>query len=448
MKLQKIRKEGMLRPTWEWILEWLQPKEQTPRSTHFKVAPTGLRQWMRLLTLDLSAPEDEPQHRPRLLEDTQQMQVEPQDERQLDFVYVAKTQVAPAVGGKTKTRREKQPVLRASKSCSLHQLNRAQEMVTHLQQDHKAHTAVCEILSEVVTQARLGRGSSKVLLNCLHYFIRKHHSGALSTLANLIKSPQTYAHSIDVGLIFYDVFHKTLPARLGESPFRDAKQPLLGGFLHDIGKAKVPLEILESQEKFASDGYEMGLIRKHPEYGAEILTKMEQPDCVIALAWKHHVRMVNTAANSYPAGIRMEELSWDVKLLSVIDVYQALVGARSYKKTWTPHQAVKYLQNLAGTDLDPHACQQFIAAMGLYPAGSLVKLNTGDAAFVLETHESQPNQPLVAVVQDEAGHPLSQNPVLDLTKVEHVKIVNDLDPQTTLGAPAYEVFSNMNLYQT
>ncbi len=140
----------------------------------------------------------------------------------------------------------------------------------------------------------------------------------------------------------------------------------------------------------------------------------------------------------------VNDVIYETRLLSIIDVYQALVGKRSYKKSWTPPAAVRYIDALAGVEYDLEAWEDFLSIMGKYPIGSLVELSDNTSAFVVTVPEQDFKSPCVVRVLDENGQEISEHRLIDL-RTESVTIVKELDCTDVFGAKGLEVFSGIQI---
>lgn len=267
---------------------------------------------------------------------------------------------------------------------------------------------------------------------------------ALTAIASLRESEQTYAHCIDVGAIFLDSYQKSNMAK-NRAKFPDENQILLAGFLHDIGKAKVPKEIIESTKRYDLDSPEMISIRNHPVYGAQILEQMGLPATVVQMAGQHHIKLNSALVSSYPPAVNYDDVLPESRLLSIVDVYQALVGKRKYKKSWSPAEAIRYLDSLAGIEYDQDTFDVFLSVMGKWPIGTLVELNDKSKGFVIK-QGSDINSPQVVQVISSAEERLTHTPIVDLSTEKDMSIVTDHHVDKVFeGEDGMEFFANLEL---
>jgi hypothetical protein len=115
------------------------------------------------------------------------------------------------------------------------------------------------------------------------------------------------------------------------------------------------------------------------------------------------------------------------RLAAIVDVYQALTGRRSYKRNWVPGKAVQYLRELSGSEFDAQMLRNLLKVIGTYPVGSLVRLSTGDAAFVTKVEGQDSERPVVVVVENAQGELLSTHPLVDLMEEPELSVVEVID---------------------
>jgi hypothetical protein len=135
---------------------------------------------------------------------------------------------------------------------------------------------------------------------------------------------------------------------LGLPPHR-LRDLAIGGLLHDIGKLTVPDRILKKPAPLTDD--ELRVVRQHPEWGRMLLGELGGfAESVRRLVLDHHERL---AGDGYPRGLQSGELQLDTRILTVCDVYDALISPRVYREAWTHEQAIELLRDQAGTAFDP-----------------------------------------------------------------------------------------------
>ncbi len=199
---------------------------------------------------------------------------------------------------------------------------------------------------------------------------------ALISLARL-KTHDSYSfmHSVAVCALMV-----ALARQLGQDE-NQAREAGLAGLLHDIGKAVMPLDVLNKRGALTDAQYR--LIQTHPERGAEILAEGHTPNALaIDVARHHHERMDGAG---YPGKLPAEHLSLVARMGSICDVYDAITSNRPYKGGWDPAESIARMAawGEAG-QFDMQLMRAFVESIGIYPVGSLVRLQSGRLAVVAE----------------------------------------------------------------
>lgn len=304
-----------------------------------------------------------------------------------------------------------------------------------------------QVMEELFIQGRADKRSTQPVMEAVEKILRHDLSTAMVAVTGLKASDQTYTHCVDMAVIFNEAAQgiiKSSGKPVNESVNRST---LVAGFMHDIGKSKVPREILDSTERFEPDSQEMELLRSHVEHSAQILSDAGMDKAMINVAHYHHVKLDPSLPNSYP-NVAYAELMPLTRLACIVDVYQALTGNRSFKKNWVPAKAVEYLRGLQNTEFDKFMMDNFLKVMGLYPVGSMVRLSTGDVAFVFKTEDQELERPIVVVTENAQGEPLSANPVLDLQAEQDISITDIVDHYEHFGdspEAAYLAFKSLKV---
>ncbi len=176
----------------------------------------------------------------------------------------------------------------------------------------------------------------------------------------------------------------------------------LAALMHDIGKVRTPLEILQKPDRLTDD--EFAIMRRHTVDGAEILRATPDiPTLAPVVAFEHHLRI---DGSGYPRGITRRSLNLGTMLCSVADVYDAMRSQRSYQKAFPSDRILEVLKQSDGQQFDRHLVRRFSQLIGIYPVGNLVRLDTGETAVVVKVHAPDPRRPHVRVACDRSGRRL------------------------------------------
>lgn len=194
----------------------------------------------------------------------------------------------------------------------------------------------------------------------------------------------TFKHSVDVATM------SMIVAKKMGMKHEDVYNIGIAGLLHDMGKSKIPLEILNKPARLTDE--EFAIMKQHSVYGFKILKEKEEFSMQIALAVLQHHEKMN--GRGYPMGTSSEKISPYAKILSVVDVYDALVTERPYKKGMSQREAIEIIMSMT-EELDITAMRNFLASVILYPVDSIVQLSNGEEACVVENHPEAVLRPTV-----------------------------------------------------
>ncbi len=188
----------------------------------------------------------------------------------------------------------------------------------------------------------------------------------------------------------------------------------VAGLMHDIGKVWTPVEILAKPS--ALDDDEAAVMRKHPVDGAQILRRtLDLTPLAAIVAFEHHLRL---DGSGYPAAVSRDPLNVATMLCAIADVYDAMRSKRHYQEAFPTDRILEVLKRGDGRAFDQDLVRRFVQVMGIYPAGSLVRLNTGAAGVVLQSWPHDPQRPRVRVVFAPDGHRLEASYDINLWEVE------------------------------
>ncbi|WJG09415.1 HD-GYP domain-containing protein [Aliiglaciecola sp. LCG003] len=200
------------------------------------------------------------------------------------------------------------------------------------------------------------------------------------------KDTYLFEHSLNVAILLAN-FAKYL-----EMDAVEVQELALAGFLHDIGKIRVPDEILHKPGKLTEP--EMNIMRDHVYYGIQTLEEMGLPEHIIRTMAEHHERL---DGYGYPEGLRGDEISQYGRMIAITDTYDAITADRVYKAGMPSQKALKILLSDSPDLYDRDLVQKFVKCVGVYSAGSLVKLTNGQIGMVVHQNEDLPLSPIVKV---------------------------------------------------
>ena len=202
----------------------------------------------------------------------------------------------------------------------------------------------------------------------------------------------------------------------------------LAALMHDIGKVRTPLEVLQKTDRLTDD--EFTIMKRHVVDGAEILRRTpEMPIMAPSVAFEHHLRI---DGSGYP-NVTRPSLNLATMLTSIADVYDAMRSQRAYQQAFPTDRILAVMKRNDGTQFDQNLVRRFVQLIGIYPPGTLVRLSTNEIAVVLQMHAPDPHRPRVQLLRDPDGHPIPSQPTRHLWETadgdtDDIHITGPLDP--------------------
>ncbi len=195
---------------------------------------------------------------------------------------------------------------------------------------------------------------------------------------------------------------------------RDALRVLaLGAMLLDVGKIRLPEKLLNKPGKL--DAAEIALMRRHVELGVGIVKEAGAVDSRVLDMIAHHHERYN--GSGYPMGLKDSAIPVFGRIAGVVDTYDAMITSRPYASTQSSYGALRQLRALAGVEFQSEIIDQFTQAIGMFPTGTLVLLNTGEVAVVTAQSRIRRLRPEVMIILDAEKQPLADYRVVDLNMV-------------------------------
>lgn len=219
----------------------------------------------------------------------------------------------------------------------------------------------------------------------------------MSVIEQVIKAPDRILDHIDVRPFDeYEYYHTAscvilsvlLGIELGLSGTK-LYEIAFGALLHDVGNLFIPQKILSKPGKLTDEEY--AEVKKHTEIGFDYMRKHFDVSVEACMGALHHHE--NFDGSGYPFGLKGNRISIYGRVISVVDVFDALISRRPYRSAMLPSTAIEYLESKAGKIFDPSIVRALRNVVAPYPAGTMVELNTGASCLVLQNSTKDTSRP-------------------------------------------------------
>ncbi len=204
-----------------------------------------------------------------------------------------------------------------------------------------------------------------------------------------------------------------------------------GGLLLDIGKTRIPRELLVKTEALKPD--ELAELRRHVEYGVEILQETKGVDPKVEqMVWTHHERH---DGSGYPHGLADHAIPVFGRIAGIVDTYDAMTSLRPYASPMSTYNVMRHLVDRADVLFQNEIVERFIQVVGIFPTAGLAELNTGEVGIVVEQNPVRRLRPKIMLILDSGKELRADFPVIDLSEMptdsndpRGIWIVSGLEP--------------------
>lgn len=250
----------------------------------------------------------------------------------------------------------------------------------------------------------------------------------------------TFMHSVNVGVLLIAFcrsigMQDSLAIEVG-----------IGGMLHDIGKTRISNNILDKPGPLTEE--EMHNVQRHVELGVRLLQRTPDiQEASIQVVSLHHER---TDGSGYPKGLKGDEIHLIGRMAAIIDVYDAITSNCIYRKSLEPHQVLRQIMGWSGKTLDETLCQRFVNCIGIYPIGSLVRLENGLIGVVTNANQESLLHPTVNIILDSKHKTIIEPREVDLLTYrdnnDNSYIIKNLESYTKWGIDPRKFMPMPELY--
>lgn len=283
-----------------------------------------------------------------------------------------------------------------------YELSQAKAIFSHSKKVQK------KVLEDIISDKDIDLGPVKEITDETVDTVFKNPDALACVLNIRIKDEYLLEHSVSVSVLV-SIFarHLALDKRI-------AKEISLGAFLHDVGKVRIPEEILHKPSKLTDEEFEV--MKTHVNHSIDIINEIPDiSDLSMEVAALHHEKL---NGSGYPYQLQADEISLYGRMITICDIYDALTADRVYKDGYTQVTAFGVLRKLAANgDLDVELVDQFIRCLGIYPVGSLVQLDNNRLAIV-EARTDDPIKPKVRAFYNTEYRRYTMAEDIDLTEAK------------------------------
>ncbi|MEO5364425.1 MAG: HD-GYP domain-containing protein [Magnetococcus sp. DMHC-8] len=300
-----------------------------------------------------------------------------------------------------------------------------------------------KVVSGVLTDVRLGK---QVEVGPVREAVEMMTESAFNNIGAILslslikrKDEYTFMHSVNVGVFLMSFCHTLGMDR------ELVVQAGIGGMLHDLGKMKISLEILNSPNKLTDAEFET--MKSHPRFSADILRETSEiTPLSIQVAEQHHERF---NGSGYPYKLAGQDIGLFGQMAAIVDVYDAITTDRSYHKGMSSHDALKKMFEWCKHHFDLALFQQFVQCVGIYPVGSLVRLEDQRIGVVVENHREALLFPVVRLILDGKRKCTIEPVTVDLltVKEEQAFRISDYEAPAKWGIDPKKYLPRADLYR-
>jgi HD-GYP domain-containing protein (c-di-GMP phosphodiesterase class II) len=263
-----------------------------------------------------------------------------------------------------------------------------------LLQAAKIHVHARRVVGGVLEDARAGRPMNLAtvgdVVDDIIASIRRNPDAMLTLSMLKKKDDYTFMHSVNVGVLLI-----SFCCSMGIDE-EDISAIGIGGMLFDVGKMRIPNRILNKPGPLSDK--ELSLARRHVEFGRRLLERTPGIQKLsLQIADLHHERM---DGSGYPGGLKGEQIPKIGQMAAIVDVYDAITSTSSYRKGREPNLVLKKMLSWRESLFDGDLLQNFIQLVGVYPVGSLVRLDNGLIGVVVRPNPRNSLYPVVNVIID------------------------------------------------
>ncbi len=250
---------------------------------------------------------------------------------------------------------------------------------------------------------------------------------AIHLMSDKVMGEDVYYHSLNVAML------AMMTGRALQLSATELQELGMGGLFHDIGKTRIPHKVLIKADK--PNKAEADFLQMHVAYGLEIAHKVHLPEPILRLIGQHHEYM---DGSGYPKGLKAPAIDRLSRILGAVNAYDNLCNPVQAIHALTPHEALSLMFSQQRGRWDADVLSLLIHTLGVYPPGTVVRLNNDSLGMVVSVNPAKPIKPQVMIY--DAATPRDEAIILDLAEEEELSISKALRP-AQLPSAIYDYLS-------
>ena len=313
---------------------------------------------------------------------------------------------------------------------------KAQAQVTSLpdvfgnSEAYRTYISIVDNMNEVCNNLTAGISVEARYINMISSRLLKGIRDQRSSFIGFILGGEIKGREMAKSLINTAILSALIAMEL-KQPHHKVLHIVTGALLHDVGMLRLPKALLEKRGGLSP--VELERIKSHTLHSFKIVGKeMQFPSDVGTIVLQHHERW---DGEGYPGAISGEAIDLGARIVSVADAFEAMISQKPYRNSMIGYQAMKNLLSDNLRRFDPNVIKAFITTLGIYPIGSIILLNNGAYARVVDVKSTAPLRPKIRILIDESGKVFRQDEgsLIDLLENKGLFITRAVDPKEIAG---------------
>lgn len=336
-------------------------------------------------------------------------------------------------GGSKKSKQKRSEISEEMFSEKKERIVKLKEKRDRIQQtEHYYSTSIHEIVNLMQS---ISRGNSQYMEEARKFSkeLSRYFSKDSDSILHVLNS---YDNKID-NLYYHSLNTTVIALILGKAcglSEEELHELSFGSLFHDIGKSTISKSITRKQGKLTSA--ELKILRKHPFMGVQILSKESSfPKKSMEIVYQHHERW---DGKGYPRNLKGNKISLLSRIMSIANSYDVLINSHDSANSITPYQALSYMFTKLDGKFEKEILSVFIHCMGIYPPGTIVRLNSGVIGMVISVNLGKPLYPSLVIYDPQI--PKNEALIIDMSEDMDLKVEDSIHP-SDLPLEVYDYLS-------